>query len=105
MAKGGSGDVLGGMILGLLGQLAAAHKNDGKYTGNSIRTETIEQAQKESSFLKEAGRMTALAVYLHGLAGDLARTELGEYGMLPSDLTARIPAAILELQKNQLHHF
>lgn len=105
MAKGGSGDVLGGMILGLLGQLAAAHKNDGKYTGNSIRTEAIEQAQKESSFLKETGRMTALAVYLHGLAGDLARTELGEYGMLPSDLTARIPAAILELQKNQLHHF
>ena len=105
MAKGGSGDVLGGMILGMLGQMVAAHKHDGRYTGNSIRTEAIEQAQEDSLFLKESGHMTALAVYLHGLAGDLARTELGEYGMLPSDLTARIPAAILEVQKNQSHHF
>lgn len=105
MAKGGSGDVLGGMILGMLGQMVAAHKHDGRYTGNSIRTEAIEQAQEDSLFLKKAGHMTALAVYLHGLAGDLARTELGEYGMLPSDLTARIPAAILEVQKDQPHHF
>lgn len=84
MAKGGSGDVLGGMILGLLGQLAASRKN---------------------VTLSEAGRITALAVYLHGLAGDLARNELGEYGMLPSDLAARIPAAILEVQKQQSHDF
>ncbi len=78
MAKGGSGDVLGGMILGLLGQLMAA-QND--------------------AALSDAGRMTALAVYLHGLAGDITRTKLGNYGMLPSDLTAQIPAAILEVQK------
>ena len=78
MAKGGSGDVLGGMILGLLGQLVAARKD---------------------VTLSDAGRMTALAVYLHGLAGDITRNELGEYGMLPSDLMARIPAAILEVQR------
>lgn len=80
MAKGGSGDVLGGMILGLLGQLVAARKD---------------------ATLSEAGRMTALAVYLHGLAGDIACNELGEYGMLPSDLVARIPVAILEVQKEE----
>ena len=86
MAKGGSGDVLGGMILGLLGQLMAAHKSAGENTAGSTG-------------MKAAGRMTALAVYLHGLAGDISQKELGEYGMLPSDLAARIPAAILEVQR------
>lgn len=28
-------------------------------------------------------KAAALAVYLHGLAGDLCRDRLGEYGMLP----------------------
>lgn len=67
MAKGGSGDVLGGMILALLGQGAAA----------------------ESA--------AALAVYLHGRAGDLAAADKGEHGMIPGDLIGRIPYAIKEL--------
>ena len=100
MAKGGSGDVLGGMILGLVGQLVASKRSAEadtdkmQFPGEGIS----ETAKIIIPLLSEAGRITALAVYLHGLAGDLARTELGEYGMLPSDLAARIPAAILEVQ-------
>lgn len=61
MAKGGSGDVLGGMILSLIGQGLP---------------------------LKQA---VPWAVCLHGLAGDLAAEELGEYGMTPMDLVEKIP--------------
>jgi len=67
MAKGGSGDVLTGMILSLLGQGMQAEE------------------------------AAALAVWLHGKAGDLCRDELGEFGMLPSDMVERIPTAIKEL--------
>ncbi len=84
MAKGGSGDILAGMILGMLGQLLAG------------------EGCKNKVLIEEAGCMTALAVYLHGLAGDLARKDLGEYGMLPSDLALRIPAAIMTVQKTQM---
>ena len=67
MAKGGSGDVLGGMILALLGQKM-----------NPVRA-------------------AVCAVYLHGRAGDLAAADKGEYGMLPTDLMEQIPYAIKEL--------
>lgn len=63
MAKGGSGDVLSGMILSLLGQGIAP-----------------EQA-------------VPAAVWLHGRAGDLCASRLGEYGMTPSDLLRAIPEA------------
>lgn len=67
MATGGSGDVLAGMILSLLGQgLAPADA-------------------------------AAAAVWLHGRAGDLAAADKGEYGMLPSDLVEEIPCAIREI--------
>lgn len=64
MAKGGSGDVLAGMILSLLGQGIPP---------------------------KQA---VPAAVWLHGRAGDLAAQKLGEYGMTPGDLIGQIPAAI-----------
>lgn len=35
--------------------------------------------------------IAAAGVYLHAAAGDLAAEELGEYGMLPSDLIERLP--------------
>lgn len=67
MAKGGSGDVLAGMILALIGQ--GIHP------------------------VKAA----VAAVWLHGRAGDLAAAEKGEYGMTPCDLIGQIPYAIREV--------
>ena len=70
MASGGSGDVLTGMIAGLLGQ----------------RLSLFDAA--------------CLGVYLHGLAGDLAAKERGEIGLLASDIADRIPLAIRQYQSS-----
>ena len=70
MASGGFGDVLTGMIVGLLGQKLS---------------------------LYDAAR---LGVYLHGLAGDLAANERGDVGLLASDLLDRIPLAIRQYQSS-----
>ena len=67
MATGGTGDVLTGMVAAWFAQLLDA-----------------EAACK-------------VAVYLHGLAGDLAEADEGEVSMSASDLAARIGDAILEL--------
>jgi ADP-dependent NAD(P)H-hydrate dehydratase / NAD(P)H-hydrate epimerase len=67
MATGGTGDVLTGMIAAWLAQLLDA-----------------EAACK-------------LAVYLHGMAGDLAEADEGEVAMTSGDLAAHISDAILEL--------
>lgn len=61
MAVGGSGDLLAGMIAGLLGQGLAP----------------LEAA--------------ACAAWLHGAAGDLCAREIGEYGMLPTDMLSALP--------------
>jgi hydroxyethylthiazole kinase-like uncharacterized protein yjeF len=62
MARGGSGDVLAGMIAGL-----ATRKGSDPFTA------------------------AAAAVYLHGKAGDAACVRLGEVGMLPSDMLMLLP--------------
>jgi len=61
MAVGGSGDVLAGMITALLGQGLAP----------------LEAA--------------ACAAWLHGAAGDICAAEIGQYGMLPSDMLNVLP--------------
>ena len=61
MAVGGSGDMLAGMIVSLLGQGMGP----------------LEAAE--------------CAVWLHGAAGDLCQKELGQYGMLPSDMLEALP--------------
>lgn len=61
MAVGGSGDVLAGMITSLLGQ----------------GIEPLEAA--------------AVGAWLHGAAGDLCAAEIGQYGMLPTDMLKRLP--------------
>lgn len=63
MATGGTGDVLSGLTAALLGQ----------------GLETFAAAQ--------------LAVYLHGLAGDLARDAVGEVSLIASDLLDYLPIA------------
>jgi NAD(P)H-hydrate epimerase len=67
MATGGTGDVLTGMIAAWLAQLLDA-----------------EAACK-------------VAVYLHGMAGDLAEADEGEIAMTSADLAGHIGDAILEL--------
>ena len=71
MATAGMGDILTGMITGLLAQGL-----------------TPWQAAK-------AG------VYLHGLAGDLTAQKLGEVGLLAHDLLEFIPYAILHIQQHK----
>ena len=61
MAVGGSGDVLSGIITALLGQGMTP----------------LEAA--------------ACGVWLHGRAGDLCAEELGQYGMLPTDMLSKLP--------------
>jgi ADP-dependent NAD(P)H-hydrate dehydratase / NAD(P)H-hydrate epimerase len=43
---------------------------------------------------------TVLAVYLHGLAGDLAANELGEHSLVATDLLSYLPKAFAEARKN-----
>lgn len=61
MAVGGSGDVLAGMITALLGQ----------------GLPPLEAA--------------ACSAWLHGAAGDICAKEIGQYGMLPSDMLNVLP--------------
>ena len=61
MATGGSGDVLSGVIVSLLGQ----------------HVMPLEAA--------------AAGAWIHGAAGDLAAREIGEYGMIPDDIIERLP--------------
>lgn len=61
MAVGGSGDVLAGIITALLGQGIAP----------------LEAA--------------ACGAWLHGAAGDICASEIGQYGMLPSDMVKALP--------------
>lgn len=61
MAVGGSGDVLAGILTGLLGQGM------------------------------EPLKAAACAAWLHGAAGDLCASELGQYAMLPTDMLSVLP--------------
>jgi ADP-dependent NAD(P)H-hydrate dehydratase / NAD(P)H-hydrate epimerase len=67
MATGGTGDVLTGAIAAWIGQL------------------------------RDVDAATKLAVYLHGLAGDLSEAEEGEVGMIAGDVAARLGEAVLDL--------
>ena len=71
MATAGTGDVLGGLLSGLLAQ--------------------------EISLNNAA----ALGVYLHGLAGERVRDKLGDAGMLAGDLLPEIPRAVKSLKQMQ----
>ena len=69
MAKGGSGDVLTGIITALLAQ---------KYKPEDA---------------------AVLGVYLHGLAGDIAAEATGQEAMTPSDLTLALGPAFLRIKQ------
>jgi len=65
MATGGSGDVLTGLVAGAIAQWPQAGWED----------------------------VLSLAVYLHGLAGDLAAGERGEQALIASDILEALPRA------------
>ncbi len=67
MATGGSGDVLAGILGGILAQ------------------------RKNSSVPKKD--LVCLAVYLHGLCGDIASEKLSPYSLIASDLISALPHA------------
>ena len=67
LAKGGTGDVLAGMVLSLIGQGA------------------------------DPFDAAALAVWLHGRSGELCQERLTAYGVTPEDVVRAIPAAIREI--------
>ena len=71
LATAGSGDVLAGAIVGLRGQGMAAFE------------------------------AAVAGAYLHGLAGELARADLGDMGMVAGDLPARLPLALRRVRGGQ----
>ena len=70
MAKGGSGDVLAGMIASLVVQKLP---------------------------IKDA---IVTAVYIHGLAGDMCAADLGEYSVTASDIISMLPKATKTIIRN-----
>jgi len=74
MATGGSGDVLTGITAALLAQYPDRPPTE----------------------------VAAAAVYLHGLAGDIAARELGEASMIAGDILEALPRAYQEI-KRRLH--
>ncbi len=76
MATGGTGDVLTGMVAGLIAQ----HP-------------------------RQVLEATALAVYLHGLAGDLAAKALGEHSLVATDLVRFLPESFLKAIQSDCSDF
>ena len=72
MATGGTGDILTGMVAGLIAQ----HP-------------------------QQALEATALAVYLHGLAGDLASESVGENSLVATDLVRFLPQAFAQMRNQK----
>ena len=70
MAKAGSGDVLSGMIAGLISQGIGTYE------------------------------ASVLGVLLHGLSGDIAKEQLTEYSVMADDLIRYIPEAIKHYSKS-----
>jgi hydroxyethylthiazole kinase-like uncharacterized protein yjeF len=64
MATGGTGDILTGMTAGIIAQMP-----------------------------NDYARATIAAVYLHGLAGDVAEERMGEHSLTATDLLAGLPGA------------
>ena len=73
LASAGTGDVLAGAVAGLL-------------------------AQGLSPF-----DAASCGVYLHGAAGEQARNEMGDTGMVASDLLPRLPLAIKQVKEGTTH--
>jgi len=69
MAKGGSGDILSGMIAAFMAQGITPEKS------------------------------ACCGVYIHGSAGDRASEKLSQYGMLPTDMLTEVPQIFREMSR------
>ena len=75
MATAGSGDVLAGIIAGLMGQ--------------NLNAECILDAERINP--ADAAKC---GVFIHGLAGDIAAETVGEYGLIATDIAYYTAIAI-----------
>jgi hydroxyethylthiazole kinase-like uncharacterized protein yjeF len=71
MATGGTGDILTGMVAGLIAQNP-----------------------------QHAGEAVIAAVHLHGLAGDVARESMGEHSLVATDLIGAFPEAFRRVRES-----
>jgi NAD(P)H-hydrate epimerase len=85
LAKGGSGDVLSGMIGAALARHAESR------AGTPGDRQLHQDSKKASVFLKDVN--VAAAVHLHGLAGDIVRDMLHENAVLATDLLDNLAEA------------
>lgn len=69
MATAGMGDLLAGMIGSMLTRIGRVEETN-------------------------VAEIAAVGAYLHGMAGDLASREIGEYSLMASDLLSKIPVAL-----------
>jgi NAD(P)H-hydrate epimerase len=123
MAKGGSGDVLSGIIGAALAGLEARERSQERplVTSSPMRSKTWaqeiygtdpneklrkSQAQQlernsrvASAFLKDIA--VAASVHLHGLAGDFARDMLHEHTVLASHIIKYLPEAFRDCEEQQ----
>lgn len=76
MATGGTGDILTGMVAGMIAQ-----------------------------HLKDAFAAVLAAVHLHGLAGDVMRERVGEHSLVATDLLQGLPEAFRRTQNAALEKF
>ncbi len=72
LATAGTGDILSGIIAGFLAQGLNAFD------------------------------AASLGVYVHGMAGEMARKKMGDAGMLASDLLPLIPKVLLNISKQRV---
>ncbi len=70
MATGGTGDILTGMVAGVIGQMP-----------------------------DDVARAAIAAVYMHGLAGDVAAETMGEHSLTATDLLAAMPEAFRRAER------
>jgi NAD(P)H-hydrate epimerase len=74
MATAGCGDVLSGIIGGLMAQGAPSHE------------------------------AAVIGVYIHGMAGDMVAADLGEAGIVAGDIESAVPRALLHIRRGAVSH-